>query len=482
MPNGHPLNMPPPAAGNSGAAGSAGLTRVASHHDSPHMRGNSMHDTPPPGHLKQNAAQHFNHDWQSSQANNLKNNLLTMLLGSQPQTNYSNNSQHNNVNEAHQSFQQTLFTTTSNAANYAGQSLQNLINIAREHPDFQHLQNHTENFWQNVGQMSEVRILQTATGEIQLSSRYAELLDRFTSQGGRLETFLPSLPASERELFAARFQMEQTFGAGKLFIGNGIMPDKNGDFALRQFFTNTGKSAGLPLNFAVAIRESGLPGAGNRLFSSGQILFNAESAALLGISLAFYQNLDATVNLKDAVIYNLLQNFLISAKENAAQRQPVNLFTNEAPARKIEQSAIVGALVNGSLQSVDKNSRFFDEINLEAWRKGDAANRLGFSAGATGAMLGAAIGCLVPLSGEVAGRATGLATSIVIGTAERGLRSINLNLLISDVVTNAVQTLLDALQDNFLPGAAKAQLPAASPFEDLNANFLNRRRNAFLTA
>ncbi len=475
--------MPPPAAGNSGAAGSAGLTRGASHQDSPHLRGNSMHDTPPPGHLKQNAAQHFNHDWQSSQANNLKNNLLTMLLGSQPQTNYSNNAQHaGSLNEAHQGFQQTLFTTAANATNYAGQSLQNLISLAREHPDFQHLQHHTENFWQTVGQMSEVRILQTATGELQLTSRYAELLDRFTNQGGRLETFLPLLPASEREVFAARYQMEQTFGAGKLFIGNGITPDKNGDFALRQFFTNNGKSVDLPLNFAVAMRESGLLGAGNALFSSGQILFNAESAAMLGVSLAFYQNLGATVNLKDAVIYNLLQNFLISVKENAAQRLPANLFTGEAQARKVEQSVIVGALVNGSLQSVDKNARFFDKINLEAWKKGDAANRLGFSAGATGAMLGAAIGCLVPLSGEVAGRATGLATSIVIGTAERGLRSINLNLLISDVVTNAVQTLLDTLQNNFLTGAVKAQLPAASPFEDLNANFLNRRRNAFLTA
>ncbi|MET0753986.1 MAG: hypothetical protein ABWZ66_11455 [Pyrinomonadaceae bacterium] len=480
MPNGHPLNMPPPAAGNSGAAGSAGLTRGASHHDSPHLRGNSMHDTPPPGHLKQNAAQLFNHDWQSSQANNLKNNLLTMLLGSQPQTNYSSNAQNGNFSQpAQHANPQTL---VSNAANYAGQNLQNLISLAREHPDFQHLQNHAESFWRNVGQMSEVRILQTTTGEIQLTSRYAELLDRFTSHGGRLETFLPSLPANEREIFAARFQMEQTLGAGKFFIGNGIMPDKNGDFALRQFFTNTGKPADLPLNFAVAMRESGLLGAGNALFSSGQILFNAESAALLGVSLAFYQNLGATVNLKDAVIYNLLQNFLISAKENVVQRQPVNVFTNEAPARKFEQSVIVGALVNGSLQSVDKKSRFFDEINLEAWQKGEAANRLGFSAGATGAMLGAAIGCLVPLSGEVAGRATGLATSIVIGTAERGLRSINLNMLISDVVTNAVQTLLDALQDNFLTGAAKGQLPAASPFEDLNANFLNRRRNAFLTA
>lgn len=403
-----------------------------------------------------------------------------MLLGSQPQTNHSSNAQHGN--SAQQSFQQTFSTTATNATNYAGQSFQNLINLAREHTDFRHFQNHTENFWRNVGQMSEVRILQTQTGELHLTSRYGELLDRFSSQGGRLETFLLSLPANEREIFAARYQMEQSFGAGKLFIGNGITPDKNGDFALRQFFTNTGKSADLPLNFAVAMRESGLPGAGGALFANGRILFNAESAALLGVSLAFYQNLGATVNLKDAVIYNLLQNFLISAKENLVQRQPVNLFAGEATARKIEQSAIVGALINGSLQSVDKNARFFDKINLEAWRKGDAANRLGFSAGATGAMLGAAIGCLVPLSGEIAGRATGLATSIVIGTAERGLRSINLNLLISDVVTNAVQTLLDTLQDNFLNGAEKAQLPAALPFEDLNANFLNRRMNAFLTA
>ena len=84
----------------------------------------------------------------------------------------------------------------------------------------------------------------------------------------------------------------------------------------------------------------------------------------------------------------------------------------------------------------------------------------------------------------MAGRSTGLASSIVIGTAERGLRSVNLNLLISDVVTNAVQTLLDALQDNLLVDAVKAQLPTATstPIEDLRANFTNRRMHAFLAA
>jgi hypothetical protein len=448
-------------------------------HDSPHLRGNSHHDTPPPGHLKQNAAQHFNHDWHNSQANNLKNNLLTLLQGSPPQANHAHGHEYQNASQNNQH----LFNSNSaqRATNYAGESLQNLINLAREHPDFKHFQNRAESFWNNVSRMSEVRILQTQTGELHLTSRYGELLDKFTNRGGRLETFLLSLPANERDVFAARYQMEKVFGADRLFIGNGLMPDKNGDFNVRNFLANSGKSPDLPLNFAVSLRESGLLGASNSLFANGQILFNAESAALIGITLAFYQNLGATVNLKDAVIYNLLQNFLVSAKENAPHL-PVNLFSADAPSRKIDESVIIGALINGSIQTVDKNSRFFDQINLNAWTKGEASNRLGFSAGATGAMLGAAIGCLVPLSGEIAGRATGLATSIVIGTAERGLRSINLNLLISDVVTNAVQTLLDTLQNNLLTDAARAYLPAATPFEDLNSNFLNRRMNAYLAA
>ncbi|HEY0429760.1 MAG TPA: hypothetical protein VGC76_18400 [Pyrinomonadaceae bacterium] len=449
MPDGHRINTPP----------NHELPNTRHEYDSPHLQGNSEHDSPPPG-LKHNAAQHFNHEWQTARASELKNNLLTILQGSEH-------------NAGH------IFSTAAPHVDYAGQNLQNLINLAREHADFKNFQNRTENFWQNVSRMSEVRILQSQAGDLQLVSRYGELLDKFNTSGRRLDAFLLTLPANERDVFAARYQMEKTFGAGRFFIGNGITPDKNGNFSLRQFLASNGKSTNLPLNFIVALRESGQLGAGN---FAGRILFNAESAALLGASLAFYQNLGAAVNLKDAVIYIFLQNFLAAAEENAALRLPVNLFSNEAPSRKIDQTIIVGALINGTLPSIDKNSRFFDKINLEAWTGGDASMRLVFSAGATGAMLGAAIGCLVPLAGDAAGRATGLAASIVTGTAERGLRSLDLNLLISDVVTNAVQTLLDALQDNFLMAAPRAELSAAPLVEDLQSNFFNRRLNAYLAA
>lgn len=539
MSNGHPIHLSPPA-GNSGSAAGAGLTRKQ---ESPHLRGNSGHDTLPPGHLKQNSAQHFDHDWHNSQANNLKNNLLSMLFGSRQETNhfqsgqqnnqtqnsqqqqngfsqsaqnsYSNTAQHGNSSQnteaksgnflqnAGYSFRsqgnhnnQNIFSLLNNAVNYASRSLQNLIGLAREHTDFRNFQNQPENFWQNIDSMSAVRILQSQTGEIRLVSRYGELLDRFINQGGQLENFLLSLPVAEREVFAARYQMEKTFGADRFFIGNGITPDVKGNFNVRQFLANNGKAVDLPLNFVVSLRESGLLDAESHLLANNRLLLNFESAALLGASLAFYANLAATVNLKDAVIYALLQNFLISAKENTLPPQiPVNLPSDEAPTQMTEATAfkpnksdIVGALINGTLSAVDKNSWLSDKINVGAWNGGDAAaSRLGFSAGATGAMMGAAIGCLVPLSGDAAGRATGLATSIVIGTAERGLRSINLNLLISDVVTNAVQTLLDTLQGKILPAPVKAHLQslppvAASPIEDLRFDFLNRRMNAYLTA
>lgn len=470
MSEGHRVNTPPKIE----------LPNAPRGDDSTHLRGNSEHEAAPPGHLKQNAAQHFDHDWQNSRAGELKNNLLTMLLGSQRPTGpaHGNETQNANQNDPHP-FSSNLTRQTTNDAT---QSLQNLIGLAREHADFKDFHNRPESFWQSVGRMSEVKILQSGAGELRLVSRYGELLDQFNARGERLETFLLSLPAAEREVFAARYQLEKTFGAGRLFVGNGITPDKNGNFSLRQFLGSNGKSVDLPLNFAVSMRQSGLQlGQANSIFA-GQILLNSESAALLGVSLAFYQNLGASVNLQDAVIFTLLQNFLISAEESAATRRPANSLASDAAPRKIDQPLIVGALINGSIQTINKNSRFFDKIDLAAWTGGDAARRPGFSAGATGAMLGAAIGCLVPLAGTVAGRATGLATSIVIGTAERGLRSIDLNLLISDVVTGAVQTLLDHLQDNLLNDAVKASLPPAALVEDLRSNFSNRRMNAHLTA
>jgi hypothetical protein len=442
--------------------------RFASEHESHGHDADSHHDSSPPS-LKLNAAQLFRNDWQNSQANELKNNLLTSLPGGSER-----------AENAHQTFSQT--TTTQTIASYANQSLESLINLAREHKDFKTFQNHTENFWENVSRMSEVRILTSSSGETNLASRYAELSDKFSRQGGGIETFVRSLPDNEREVFAARYQLEKTFGAGKLFVGNGVTLDKNGDFNLRAFLSGNNKSVDLPLNFVLALRESGLLGASDSMLA-GRLLFNDESAALLGMSLALYQNAGANVNLKDAIIYTLFQQFVKTAGENASSRQPSNQLANaDATAKKSFEPVIVGALINGSLSSIDKRAAFFDKINLEAFSKGENSGRIGFAAGAAGAMLGAAIGCLVPISGNAAGRATGLATSIVVGTTTRGLRSLNVNLLISDAVTNAVQTLLDTVQDNFLTASPQTALPAASPLEDLNSNLFNRRLNAFLTA
>jgi hypothetical protein len=470
MSDGHRINTPP----------NIEMPRAPQGNGERQNETHSHQDSSPPD-LKHNAAQLFNHDWQNAHANERKGNLLTMLLGTQhgESTQHSQSTQHGESSQHLQTFSPR---TTSTPANYANQSLGNLINFAKEHKDFHKFQNHSENFWQNVSRMSEVRILKSHSGEPHFASRYGELLDKFTRQGGRLETFLRSLPNNEREVFAARYQMEKTFGAGKLFVGNGITLDKHGNFGVRAFLTNNNKAVALPLNFAASMHESGMLGAGASLFAGGRILFNAESASLLGISLAFYQNLGASVNLKDAAVYTLFQNFIAEANEISVMRQPLNLFTTDASARKNNESVIVGALINGALPSVDKNSRVFDKIDLEAFSKGESSSRPGFSAGAAGAMLGAAIGCLVPMAGAVAGRATGLAGSIVVGTAERGLRSLSVNLLISDAVTNAVQTLLDATQGIFLAGSAQSFLPAASPLEDLQMNLLNRRRNAFLTA
>lgn len=510
------------------------LPRASKERGSSHLQQQEhphRHDSEKPN-LKHNAAQMLNHEWDNLQAHGRKNNLLAILTGTK------HDSPHG---EKHRSDSQTLLPQAKSlvenyvskterfigrtehhpdrTSSYVNKTLDNLINLAREHKDFEKFQKHTETFWRDVSRMSEVKVLDFLNGdkhETRVVSRYAELLDKFNRHGGRIETFLRSLPVHEREVFAARHQLEQTFGASKFFVGNGVTLNENGDFGLRQFLTNNGKAVDLPLHFVAVLRENGLLDAENRILPNnqffpagrqaltsnqngqvlfnGQILFNAESAALVGISLAFYQNLDALVNLKNVLFYPAFQNFMnaATAEEIPALPLPLNFLAGEAKTslltaamksdalltQKTDEPKIVGALVNGALLTSDKNQKTRDKFAVEAANNGDASGRLGFSAGATGAMLGAAIGCLVPLAETIAGTALGLATSIVIGTPERGLRSLSVNMLISDAVTRGVQTLLNAAPKDLSADSVKT----FAPLEDLKSNLFNRRLNAYLTA
>ena len=376
--------------------------------------------------------------------------------------------------------------------NQMHKTLDVLIDRAKEHHDFERFRNQGENFWRGVREMSDVKILKSEfRGDIQIRvfSRYAELIERFAREGGKLDQFLNSLPRHEREVFLARFQMEKTFGAGKFFVHDGLVLTERGEFALKNFLQAGGKTSDLPASILFAFANGDLPieeflFLNNSLFA-GQ-LFASKGAALLSLTLALAENINQMLPL-EVLLSNAALTNLLSKNGEFALSQLLNNFaanqTTPQTDKRANEQILVGALIGGALSKSKTTDESQSKIRVAPWQTGEQATSPLFAAGATGAMLGAAIGCLVPLAETAAGAALNYAASVVVGSTERGLRSLSVSTLISDVVTSGVQTLLNASQTAFAEDSSpRALSSAAFGVDDLQFDFGNRRRNALLTA
>lgn len=461
-----------------------------------------------PKNPKANAALLFDKNWQNSQAAERQNNLTTKIFSGENNSTLQRDS--------------LLQRQTEQAKNLLGQTWENLISVAKEHQDLEPFHSQPKEFWDNVQMMSEVRVVQTYVNgslEPRAVSRYGELLESLNRSGGQLESFLNSLPPAERNIFQARYQLNQTFGANELFVGQGIALDKNGQFPVRVFLSSSGTTLELPAHTVLSLLggdlsvlaknphsemtsvlgfpKNGLPAEeflffeNASLFMNGQILLDAKSAALLGLNLALYQNINANFSLEDVAPETLLQK---NQGESAAPRTTTsqNTFekarTADAPPQQANQILVAGALINGALTTIEKY-RKAEKSRVGLWTDNDLENAgFRFAAGATGAMMGATIGCVVPLAEKAVGEILGFATSVVVGLTDSGVRKLGANALVS-VVAGGVQNLLTASggnQASLANGSSNKFLnPAAANgvFEDdLRQRLFNNRINAFLTS
>lgn len=399
--------------------------------------------------------------------------------------------------------------------NLLGQTWKDLLGQAKQHKDLETFRREPQKFWDDVRKMSELRTVETyVNGKLQprVSSRYGdllELLNRLTDKndknnGGtaRLANFINSLSSAEKNVFLARHQINRTFGANELFAGRGIALAKNGQFPLQTFLSTSGKNqefsaAGilsliggdLGSEAAAALLEDG------GVFSNAQLLFNGKSSALLGLSLALYQNLDALLSLEEVVPEVPLPKTPNEPVVAPAPRLLVKSFSESAEtdfaALQIMdgETLAAAALINGALATIEQYDRISRQSldSLSDLKADDAGFR--FSAGATGAMMGATVGCIVPLAEKGVGEILGFASSVVVGLTDSGLRSLGANALVS-VITSGVQTFLNlsaaAAQNNLIEDSAANTFmlntaDAASEFAetDLRDSIFGRPVNAF---
>ncbi len=410
-----------------------------------------------------NAALLFDGSWQNTEAADLRIQLLTLLFGGIE-----------NIPPEY-----LFFAQAHEQGNILlNQTLETLISLAQNHDDFENFRTQPEKFWDQVRQISEVRVIETYVNgkpESRAVSHYGEMLNQLNRANENnqsinlMDNFLASMPLNERNVFQARHQINQTFGANELFVGNGIALDKQGNFPVRVFFSNNGKNPELSPHSVLSLLNGNISNEefallqNASLFANGQILFSAKSAALLSLSLAFYQNINALLSLEDVAM-----NSFMPKNSSVASEQILNKFINQTVADNAKfnfrsaESILIAAFINGTFATIDKFTKFgkreigaradFDEISGE----------FGFSAGATGAMMGATVGCVAPLAEKSVGEVLGFAASVVVGLTESGLRTLGANVLIS-LIKTGVQNILDATSVN------QSRLESSSPNKLLNA-------------
>lgn len=470
-----------------------------------------------PKHPKADAAVLFDKNWHKAQAEMRRSSLTTMIPGGE-----------NRAPVAHES---VAHRQTERAGNLLNFSMDDLIALAVQHEDLKSFRHETREFWSEVKKMSEPRTIETYVNgkPVQrVASRYGDLLallDRFVGGGGsskdgnknagvnftnngRFEKFLSALSTAERSVFLARHQLNQTFGANELFAGRrGVALDKSGQFPLDVFLSSNGKNAQISAQQILSLLGGDLSGKeaatallkGTGVLLNNQLLLNANSSALLGLSLALYQNINALLSLGELVPEAFLPKQASEPPVAFKQQQNLtakNTFENAEIAattarRAAGEQTAAGALINGALLTIEKY-RKAKLSNVGLWAdaaRDDASFR--FSAGATGAMMGATIGSVVPLAEKGCGEILGFASSVVVGLSDSGLRSLGANALVS-VITSGVQSFLNVsssaaektlLQErapnNFLSAAE-----AASDFfeKDSRASLFSPRADALTTA
>lgn len=416
--------------------------------------------------------------------NELKDSLKTVAANDKRQSLVESSSQNYRQN--------SIQRQTEQAKNLLNKTWDNLIGVVKEHKDLEHLQRQPKEFWDKVRQMSEVRIVETYTNgktEPRAVSRYGELLNQLNRSGRQLENFVNSLPAGERKIFLARLQINRVLGANELFVGRGIALDKRGQFPVRVFLSANGKNAELPAHSLFSLAQSEFSAEemfllkNSSIFTNGQFLLNAKSAALLGLSLALYQNIDAALSLDNVVPETFLQlptgaplpktadklNEQLTARQ-IAQNTFDNAKAGEAAKRTGELLA-GGALINGALETIERYRKSGNPA-VDLWADTDSTRAgFGFAAGATGAMMGATVGCVVPLAEKKVGEILGFAASVVVGLTDNGLQSLGANTLVS-LVSSGVQSFLNASvgNQNALPDKSIDKLlnagNSANVFED----------------
>ncbi len=364
-------------------------------------------------------------DGDESNFSNFRQSNSETIPFRQPDSDQNNfpTARQNSSNYAHDSGN---YANSRSARNYSNAKSTNFNQ--NDESFFNALQNQTENARARIIRMSEPHLVEVEIdGRIEMRqiSHFDELVQLMKSLNLTPREFAETLPPEEREAFPARFQTSQiSIGerpaqttADKLPLENKsltqseIRPEK-----INVQTTQTGTAETLT---AQTVKEN----------SSGSILQNTLGKAvenpknILTAEKSF--NALSEANLKTASgATNLGAVESLNARVLNNQGAENSLIPNTLTKRETGE-ILGGALINGALTAVGEHE------NAEIYRIGDSPGRgnyygasaSGFAAGATGSLLSAAIGRVIPGAGTDVGGILGFVSGVVVGVEiNEGLR------------------------------------------------------------
>ena len=326
-------------------------------------------------------------------------------------------------------------------------SWNDLVDLIGGNRDFSDFQNETPEFWHEVRQFSETNVFQSEDGtETTGVSKYENRLTEMQSKELSPEEFAETLPPKEREVFKARNQIDETFGAN-LFESDGVTLSETGQSRVREVALENGQTIVLPANARfeshegkpVAFVEKAVPENENEkivpVLTRREIINNAKNAVVFGENIPnrpLSKRIESgEIKLQDKSTQVAVGNSTTSTViDNGAARVVNNMVADNSSSvnsivRRDGGAAMGGALINGSLASFDnfKNTENKGVGNSNSVGNANFNGGKSFAAGATGTMMSAAIGSLIPGSDAVVSGVVGFISGVVIGAeADQGLR------------------------------------------------------------
>lgn len=343
-------------------------------------------------------------------------------------------------------------------------SWNDFLDLISNYPEFSDYQTESNEFWRDLQRFSDSTIFQDENFdetpfleandfdlrrlfqtnddvETESFSRYDELLSEFKSREIPLDEFVETLPPEEKEFFQTRYQIDEILGENP-FKPDGVTLTETVQVRIIESAIANDQIEFLPENVQREIREG-------KTFAVGE-----DGRIIVIPRQAESSESDAEIPIPNGETF--APNRLVSEKIEAGELRPTDkssqiavgqsnavVLTDNGTSRAVNHNTVDnsssissisrrdggtilgGALISGSFSSIEnfKNAESNGVGNPSSIESNNFSGRNSFAAGATGAMMSAAIGSLVPSSDAVISGVVGFISGVVIGVeADQGLR------------------------------------------------------------